>query len=412
MLHGRMKRMTNETVENEVVTEAAESAGEIVEKVPEVKAEEAEKNAGKPKKPVSKGRRIVRKILAIVGCVLGVIILVVVAYAAYLFMAYNRVGDAKLEPSNRSEKTFETGKEYKIVSYNIGFAAYEDDFGFFMDGGTEGRGWSKERVVSNLTNIANVLKSYDADIYYIQEIDVDSTRSYHVDQRPCLTDTLSDMSYVYAQNWDSPYLWLPIVRPHGAANTGIMIFADAKLGLSERYELPVESGFMKLIDLDRCYQKSHIALKDGKELVLYNFHLSAYTSDGKIATEQLKELLTDFDKEVANGNYCIAGGDFNKDLLGDSSVYFGKGDKEYNWAQPIPEGVLENSKATLVVPFDKSNPVPSSRNADGPYHAGQYVITIDGFMVSPNITAVSSNVIDTQFKYSDHNPVEMTFILN
>lgn len=75
-------------------------------------------------------------------------------------------------------------------------------------------------------------------------------------------------------------------------------------------------------------------MADGGELVLYNLHLSAYTSDGTIAMEQLKLLLDDMQREYAAGNWCVAGGDFNKDLLGDSAAYFGEADQEYTWAQP------------------------------------------------------------------------------
>ena len=115
--------------------------------------------------------------------------------------------------------------------------------------------------------------------------------------------------------------------------------------------------------------------------------------------------------EYGAGNYCIAGGDFNKDLLGDSSVWFGKGDKEYSWAQPIPPETFDGVDIELVAPLDEDDPVPSCRNADGPYHEGQYVLTIDGFLVSPNVEVLESGVIDYAFKYSDHNPVYMTFIL-
>ena len=67
---------------------------------------------------------------------------------------------------------------------------------------------------------------------------------------------------------------------------------------------------------------------------------------------------------------------------------------------------------TLVTPLDENDPIPSCRNADSAYHAGQYVLTVDGFMVSENVTAESAQVMDTGFQWSDHNPVMMTFILN
>ena len=146
--------------------------------------------------------------------------------------------------------------------------------------------------------------------------------------------------------------------------------------------------------------------------MLYNLHLSAYTSDGTIATEQLKLLLEDMQAEYEAGNWFVAGGDFNKDLLGDSAVWFGVADQAYSWAQPIPEGVFAAYNISLVAPLDKNAPVPSCRNADSAYHEGQYVLTVDGFLVSDNVTAESAAVIDTGFAWSDHNPVVMTFTLN
>ena len=39
------------------------------------------------------------------------------------------------------------------------------------------------------------------------------------------------------------------------------------------------------------------------------------------------------------------------------------------------------------------------------------MLTIDGFLVSENVEVLRSSVIDTGFAWSDHNPVEMTFLL-
>ena len=56
---------------------------------------------------------------------------------------------------------------------------------------------------------------------------------------------------------------------------------------------------------------------------------------------------------------------------------------------------------------------PSCRNADSPYKGDgtDFVITVDGMIVSENVKVVSSETIDTGFKYSDHNPVKYTIIL-
>ena len=354
-----------------------------------------------------------KKWVKILLIVLLAVVLLAAAYVAYVFISYHRIGDQPLTPVQTPDTapSLSAGEAYTMVSWNIGFGAYEEDYGFFMDGGTESRAWSKERLTANVDAIAGYLKQQDADFYLLQEVDTDATRSYHVDEREPLYAALFDKSSVFCQNYDSPYLLYPLTKPHGASQSGLLTFAPVNIAAANRVELPVEGGFMKLLDLDRCYSVSRIPAEGGKELVLYDLHLSAYTSDGTIATEQLKLLLADMQAEYDAGNWCVAGGDFNKDLLGDSSVYFGAAEQEYSWAQPIPEGVFDSYDVQLVAPLDENDPVPSCRNADGPYHDGQYVLTVDGFLVTPNVAVDSAAVLDTGFAYSDHNPVQMTFTL-
>ena len=351
-----------------------------------------------------------KKWLKVALCILLAVVLLVGGYVAYVFIDYHRLGDMTLTPEHNAGAA-ESGTVYTMISYNIGFGAYESDYGFFMDGGTESRAWSKERLTKNLTAISTFLQEQDADFYLLQEVDIGATRTYQVDERAYFTEALSGMSWVFCQNYDSPYLMYPLLKPHGVSHAGLMTFSTADIAAASRVELPIEGGFMKLLDLDRCYSVSRIPVSGGKELVLYNLHLSAYTSDGTIATEQLKLLLADMQAEYEAGNWCVAGGDFNKDLLGDSAYYFGEADQAYSWAQPIPEGTFDNYDISLVAPLDESAPVPSCRNADGPYNPKQYILTVDGFIVSDNVRAEHAEAIDTGFAYSDHNPISMTFTL-
>lgn len=345
-------------------------------------------------------------------CIVLAFVLVVGAYVAYVFIDYHRIGDMELTPEGDAAATeLAAGKRYTVLSYNIGFGAYEDDYGFFMDGGTESWAWSEERLTANMDVIAAFLARQKADFYLLQEVDIDSTRSYHVDERQPIYQALPGMSHVFAQNYDSPFLMYPLTQPHGASKSGLLTFSPAAISSAKRVELPIESSVMKLVDLDRCYSVSRIPVNDSKELILYNLHLSAYTSDGTIATEQLKLLLADMQAEYEAGNWCVAGGDFNKDLLGDSVVWFGEADQDYSWAQPIPDGIFDGYDVTLAAPLDEDAPVPSCRNADSAYHEGQYVLTVDGFMVSKNVAVESAEVINTGFRWSDHNPVKMVFTL-
>ena len=353
-----------------------------------------------------------KKLLIILAAVLAALILAVGGYVGYVAAAYHRIGDTALMPEGTGSRPLEAGETYGMVSWNIGFGAYESDYGFFMDGGKQSRAWSPTRLRENMMKIAETLAAQDADLYLIQEVDTDATRTYHTDEREYLISSMIPQEYmsVYAPNYDSPYLLVPPYQPHGASKSGIMTFSRFAVSSARRVELPVESGFMKLIDLDRCYSKSRLPVEGGRELVLYNFHLSAYTSDGRIAATQLEMMISDMKGEYERGNWCIAGGDFNKDLIGGENV-FGVTDDRYNWAQPLPEGIFKGTGIRLIAPFDENDPMPSCRNADSAYHEGQYVITVDGFMVSENVEITSSAVINTGFAYSDHNPVRMEFVL-
>ncbi len=353
-----------------------------------------------------------KKAFKVLLIVLAALILLAGSYVAYVLLSSHRIGDQSLavqgpEPSAAPEK----GREYTVVSYNIGFGAYETDYSFFLDGGTQSWAWSKERLDANLRRIGEVLRAQEAPFLLVQEVDFDSTRSYHVDERTYLTEALPDLAWDFAQNYDSPFLCYPFRQPHGASRAGLMTFSAFAVASAERRELPIETGFMRFLDLDRCYAKSRIPLAGGGELVLYNVHLSAYTSDGAIATEQLRLLLEDMEGEFGRGNWCVAGGDFNKDLLGDSAAVFGWGESSATWAQPIPEDAFDGFHISLAAPLDPLDPVPSCRNADAPYHPGQMVLTVDGFLVSDNVRVLESRVIDTGFACSDHNPASMRFLL-
>ena len=351
-----------------------------------------------------------KKVFRIVACILAAVVLIAAGYLAYVLIAYHRLGDQVITPEGAASSPQADGA-YTLVSYNAGFGAYEADYGFFMDGGDQAWAWSKKRLDKNLQNMAALLQEKQAQFYLIQEVDIDSTRSYHVDERPYFTSALGGMAFTFAQNYDSPFLFYPFLQPHGASKSGLLTFSAYPISEAKRVELPVETGFTKFLDLDRCYAKNRISLADHRELVLYNFHLSAYTSDGKIANEQLKLLLADMQEEFRQGHYCIAGGDFNKDVLGNSSAIFGTPETEYTWAQPIPEELFAGMPVSLIAPIDRENPVPSCRNADSAYHPGQYVVTVDGFLVTENVEVLESTVLDTGFAYSDHNPVLMRFTL-
>lgn len=360
-----------------------------------------------------------KKALKILLGILLALVLVVGAYVAYVFSAYYRLEDnLPLEMEGGEFYEPVTGISYqmmtfRLVSYNIGFGAYSDDYSFFMDGGTESRARSVMDVYENIGGAMEAVKELDPDFLLIQEVDVDGTRSRHVNEKAYIESQLPQYGYwTFAQNYDSPYLFWPLLEPHGANQAGQLTLSKLPIASALRRSLPIEEGVMKLVDLDRCYSVQRIPLPfaGDRELVLYNLHLSAYTSDGTIAEEQLKMLFADMLAEYEAGNWTIAGGDFNKDLLGNSDEIFGVSGPEYTWAQAIPAELIPDGMS-IVAPFDEAALVASCRNADRPYGPDNYLVTVDGFIVSDNVTVLESSVFDTGFRWSDHNPVYMDFSL-
>lgn len=353
-----------------------------------------------------------KTIVKIILFFLLAVILAAVGYVVYVLVDYHRLPDwQRLEIVGSPSEEIRTGTSYKILSWNVGFGAYSEDFSFFMDGGKYSRAYSEDEVLTNITAAADLVRREAPDLILFQEVDIDSTRSYHVNEADILAAAVKGYGRIEAINYDSPYLMYPILRPHGKSLSELLTLTSFAADSAARRSLPVEDGFGKLIDLDRCYSVTDIPVENGKILRLYNLHLSAYTSDGTIATEQLQQLMNDMAQAYAAGNYAIAGGDFNKDLLGNSSEVFGVSGKDFNWAQAFPFELLPKN-LTLQAPFDASSPVPSCRNCDIGYEPGvTFVLTIDGFLTTSNVQVTEASVIDDGFRHSDHNPVVLTFSL-
>lgn len=361
---------------------------------------------------VKKKKKPLKIVLIVLLSVLLGIIAVVGGYVLYVVISYNRLEDnLTLEVSGNAAKDKVTvGEEYTIVTQNLGFGAYTRDFTFFMDGGKESRAKSADSVKECINRGAATVNSFNPDFIFYQEVDFDSTRSYHINEREILDSYYGAFSKAFAVNYHSAYLMYPFSSPHGASNSGIYTLSNYKINSSVRRSLPISTGFSKFLDLDRCYSVSRIGVDNGKELVLYNAHLSAYGGDESIRTAQIKMLMDDMKAEYEKGNYCVCGGDFNHDFTGTSTFDLnGTGTTDFGWAQPFPENLIPDSFHRCVNYVGGVK--PTCRNCDVPYTEGNFTIIVDGFIVSDNVEEISTENVVTGFTYSDHNPVKLKFRL-
>ncbi|MBR5376991.1 MAG: endonuclease/exonuclease/phosphatase family protein [Lachnospiraceae bacterium] len=356
---------------------------------------------------------MIKKILKICGVTVCAAILAAIIYVASVFISYKRIPD--LQPLSAegapSAESLSAGHEYTIATQNVGFGAYDQDFTFFMDGGKQSRADDMETVIKDINMAAGELQSFDPDFVLFQEVDTDSTRSYHTDQEHLLSSAFEGYCHVFAFNYNSAFLMYPPLQPHGRSNSGILTLSKIGISSSIRRSLPVSTDAKKILDLDRCYSVSRIPVDNGKELVLYNIHASAYGSSEEVRKGQMTMFLNDMKSEYDKGNYCICGGDYNHDFTGDSKMYFMSGDLDsVGWAQPFPTEFLPEG-IRQCLDYDNEEPVPTCRNCDVPYGPDCSVVIVDGFIVSDNISCLWLRNVDTAFTYSDHNPVVMKFEL-
>ncbi len=352
-----------------------------------------------------------RHILKTAGLVLGVFTAALAGYVIYLFASYSRIPDMQpLTPQGDGGGQLAAGETLRAVTWNLGFAAYTQDYSFFMDGGTESWARSEASVRQNMEDMIGVLREEDADLMLLQEVDVDGTRSHHVDESALLTEAFSSYASLFAENYDSAFLFYPFYQPHGKNKAGLLTLSQGAIDQGLRVSLPIEEGVGKLVDLDRCYSLARIPVDNGRELCLYNVHLSAYSQDAAVVEAQLEKLYASLEEEYAAGNYILCGGDFNKDLTGRSCEIFGVEPLEDPWALPFPAETLPQG---IRLPIAQGEGLaPTCRNADAPYEEGvSFVTYVDGFLLSDNVRLEGLRVEQTGFLYSDHNPVILDFVL-
>ena len=131
-----------------------------------------------------------KMVLKWAGIALAVLMALVGAYGAYVMLSYYRLDDnLPLEEGQRITSyvlpdaiDLTASPELTAVTANLGFGAYGPDFDFFMDGGTGSVAESAQAATDNINGSAEAIAAQRPDFILLQEVDIDGTRSHHVDQ--------------------------------------------------------------------------------------------------------------------------------------------------------------------------------------------------------------------------------------
>jgi endonuclease/exonuclease/phosphatase family metal-dependent hydrolase len=352
---------------------------------------------------------MVKSIIKVFGIIVVLLALVVGLYFLFMTLTDYKPKDViSLSINNNVETVLEKGTKVSAMTYNIGYCGLDEGQDFFMDGGTGSRSKSKEKTIENLNGVTEFLKDQTVDFILLQEVDIKATRSYNINQYEQLRNSLSSYSSSYCLNYNVPWVPVPLSKPHGKVKSGLVSFGKYKMSKSSRYQYPGKEKWPRqLALLDRCFIESRIPVKDGNDLVLLNSHLSAYDKGGVIRKQQLGFLKEYISKEYNKGNYVVVAGDWNHAIPGTDPNLFESKREWPEWLKKIPDNFKPEG-----FQWGADKEIPTNRTVDMPYKKGDnYRSVIDGFLVSPNVEIISVKGQDLEFKYADHNPVILEFLL-
>lgn len=364
---------------------------------------QAQPQTDAPQKKPRKTKRAGRILL-----VLGLVILgLVVALLAYLTVnEYNPPSVEDLSVSRNADAELLPGMPLRIVTCNTGYGGLSADTDFFMDGGSMVNPPSEQAVQENLEGISSLLSGLGGNVYFLQEVDLDSSRSFDIDEVVYYENALN-LPGVFAYNYKCNYVPYPL-PPIGKVGAGLLTLTQLHATEAQRIALPVSFEWpVRTANLKRCLLVERIPVAGtDKELVLINLHLEAYDGgSGKAAqTEELYEFLQ---VELLKGNYVIAGGDFNQTFPGSAEFPSVSPD---SW---VP-GILDAESLPIGYSFVFDDSLPTTRVLNAPY-TGSYetsqVYVIDGFVVSENVAVQSVAVTDDNFRFTDHQPVVLDVVI-
>jgi endonuclease/exonuclease/phosphatase family metal-dependent hydrolase len=349
-------------------------------------------------------------VVKIAGCTAGVLVFAVIWL--FVWLTLNEYRPAAVETVSivgNAPGRVPSGQPLELYSWNIGYAALDAGQDFILDGGNGVRPASQGIVENNMWAIQSFLASQAADFVFFQEVDVNSRRSYGIDEAGYFTGSWQGSS-AFALNYFCKFVPYPFPRFLGKVESGLLTLntfsAEAE---ADRIALPTPFTWpVRFAQLKRCLLVERLPVEGSdRELVLVNLHLEAYDS-GEGREAQMKVLVDFLKAEYAKGNYCVAGGDFNANFPGAEAV-FPLANTEFftpGTVEPDMLGEFWTAAADIAA--------PSARLLDKPYDGvreGRQFYVIDGFVVSPNVQVDLVKTVDLDFRNSDHNPVVLTFTL-
>lgn len=336
-------------------------------------------------------------LVVLAGIALGI------CYLLYVTLQYHRLPeltDSEITGSPSSQIIM-VDTDYTVRSWNIASALLPANRATWREGSDRGK-TTKDQVSTLLGKQIRYLQQ-GADFTLLQEVDQKAHRSQGVRERSLIVQSSTDCMAVWAENLHTARLLWPLSNPTGSAVSGLLTLSRHPIESAQRISLPTTTDFPRsFFALDCAASVTQIPVENGKTLYLINTQFEG-GSDKKAQLEKLGKFMAAIQ---ADGDYAIAGGDFS---MVPSGISFPSTEARPGWAMAFDESLLP--EGIRLVRSRNEDEVPTTRSAAEPYKEGRtFVSTVDGFLVTKGVHA-SSIIEQTDFAYSDHQPVTLTFSL-
>lgn len=201
--------------------------------------------------------------------------------------------------------------EIKLLNWNVQFMAGKDYY-FYYEGGTDEQP-SPEAIDRTTNEVARVIKKEDPDIVLLQEVDDGADRTYNEDQLQKLLELLPEEYSCHS----STFYWRAAFTPHphimGSVGMKLSVISKYKIESATRYQLALkpDNWFVKQFDLKRAVLEVRLPREGGKDLVIFNTHLTAFAFGSDIRSRQVEEIQSIIKETSSEGYPWVIGGDFN-----------------------------------------------------------------------------------------------------
>lgn len=325
---------------------------------------------------------------------------VAAAAAIYVvaFLYVNHQVSARAEDLHRatSPDLAEAGDTLDILIWNIGYGGLGAGSDFVADGGEHMFPPSREAVRANVAGIEAFLAQHnDADIVIMQETARAGPVNYWINVRDRAEHALRDRDNTFFADFRTRLMPWPLRLDHGQALYSAN--AVSETGLTA---LPAEDS--GIFGVRRRYASPFIRLAGDDNWTIASVHLAAFDEDAAVRTRQLRELMAWAEAEYASGRRVVIGGDWNFQIA-ETDFPHTTDERFLFWLFPFPQDALPEGWRIAA-----DARIPSVRTNHKPYVAGEnYVTTIDGFIVSPNVEVIDVHGYDLGFEHTDHQPVRL-----